>query len=544
MPQFLQHFPKPFLEDVVQGRCLPFVGAGLSLNARTPHGTTMPDWDKLGREASDSLPSYQYTTALESISAYCHEFSRAKLVEFLTNSLCINSAQPGTTHEAFCRLPFERVVTTNFDFLLEQTYATLNSYCLPLIAEEQLAVSFGQAGVRLLKLHGDLHHPNRLVATEDDYDAFLHRYPLLATHLSSLLIENTALFIGYSLDDPDFRQVWQIVKERLGQLRRPAYALQVNATSHVVARYERRGVKVINLLAPQSVTYAQALETAFRELYEYWTSEVWARSTSTEAEPQAELSLPFEARGRMCFFSVPTRYAAFYKSFVYPIAEKFGFAPVMAVDVIAPGDNIMAKTSALLEKSAIVVVDASTANTVFELGMLLSQRKTDQAVVVIAEKDAPLAFDVSKYPIIFRAPLLAEPDNSLLSELSVQFQKLSQEKASAFDEEPRRLVAKHEYRAAVIAAYTVLEHELYSSLDGRVPVADLSTKFSLRQRLLEADRLELLSTDQQNAIRAFAALRNRLVHSRDEVSPDKASVAVAQIQDIVTHIRKWCLTHS
>ena len=70
----------------------------------------------------------------------------------------------------------------------------------------------------LLKLHEDVHHPARLVLTEEDYDAFLDKYPLLATYLANPLITRTAVLVGgYSLDDPDFRQVWQVVGERLGK---------------------------------------------------------------------------------------------------------------------------------------------------------------------------------------------------------------------------------------------------------------------------------------------------------------------------------------
>ncbi len=187
MADYLSHFPVPFLEDMVQGRCLPFVGAGFSLNAKIPAGKKMLDWDGLGKKVAGTLPEYQYTTPLEALSAYAHEFSRVKLVEFLASSLLVTVIQPAKPHEQFCRLPFERVVTTNFDFLLEQAYAKLNKYCIPLISEDQLAVGDPQAGVRLLKLHGDLHHPNRLVVTEEDYDSFLGNLPLLATHLSSLL---------------------------------------------------------------------------------------------------------------------------------------------------------------------------------------------------------------------------------------------------------------------------------------------------------------------------------------------------------------------
>ncbi|BET58885.1 SIR2 family NAD-dependent protein deacylase [Geobacter sp. 60473] len=101
---------------------------------------------------------------------------------------------------------FELVVTTNLEFLLERGYAIAGKYCHPIIDENQLAIDSKGPKVSLLKLHGDIHHPNRLVVEEEDYDSFLDRYPLISTFLANLLISKTALFIGYSLDDPDFRQ--------------------------------------------------------------------------------------------------------------------------------------------------------------------------------------------------------------------------------------------------------------------------------------------------------------------------------------------------
>ena len=54
---------------------------------------------------------------------------------------------------------------------------------------------------------------------------FLPAIPLLATYLANQLITKTAVFVGYSLDDPDFRQIWHIVSDRLGRSRRMAYTL-------------------------------------------------------------------------------------------------------------------------------------------------------------------------------------------------------------------------------------------------------------------------------------------------------------------------------
>jgi SIR2-like domain len=67
------------------------------------------------------------------------------------------------------------------------------------------------------------------------------------TYLSNLLITKTPLFIGYSLDDPDFRQILALVGERLGKLRRQVYVLTYKASPHQRSRYERRKVRCVEL---------------------------------------------------------------------------------------------------------------------------------------------------------------------------------------------------------------------------------------------------------------------------------------------------------
>lgn len=541
MADYLIHFPEPFLEDMVQGRCLPFVGAGFSLNAKVPAGKTMLDWDGLGKKVAATLPEYQYTTPLEALSAYAHEFSRVKLVEFLASSLLVTAIQPAKPHEQFCRLPFERVVTTNFDFLLEQAYAKLNKYCIPLISEDQLAVGNPQAGVRLLKLHGDLHHPNRLVVTEEDYDSFLSNLPLLATHLSSLLIDHTALFIGYSLDDPDFRQIWSVVKDRLGGLRRPAYVLQVGAPSHVVSRYERRGVKVINLPKTSNRTYAETLESAFRELLDYWTSNLISLSTSTESEPQAELSLPPTAKSRLAFFSVPTRYAALYKSRVYPIAERYGFSPVMAAEVVAPGDNIMAKVYALIERSALVVADLSSPNTVLEVGMVISKEGLSKPLILIADDQTSVPFDLAQHLVIRRPRTLDDESSDFLKSLEGAFAVAFERLSPALEDEPSRLLTKKEFRAAVIAVFSLLEHELRQLFE-LYGLDAFAARSSLIMLLEFARSKEVISPEEFKETRQHATVRNKLAHARDDVPAQSARAIVRDTSRVISKVREANLT--
>src|SRR6266487_384457 len=198
----------------------------------------MPLWNDLGQQLAAEMPDYPYSGPLDAISAYEHEYGRVKLIERLADALLVDESQPGSVHKAFCSIPFDIVCTTNFDFLLERGYEITPRYCRVVIDEDQLSVNMRDAGVLLLKLHGDLHHPSRLEVSERDYDAFLPQFPLLATYLANLLITRTAVLVGYSLDDPDFRQVWHVVSERLGRSRRIAFAIVVDARPTDIARFE------------------------------------------------------------------------------------------------------------------------------------------------------------------------------------------------------------------------------------------------------------------------------------------------------------------
>ena len=153
----------------------------------------------------------------------------------------------------------------------------------------------------LLKFHGDIDHPDRMVATEEDYDKFLDQNPMLATYLSNLLITRTPLFIGYSLDDDDFRQIWQVIKSRLGKMTRQGYVIKVNCADTERSRYERRGVKVVNIEGDPK-DYPQILTKLFKEIKAYWDDNVKTYSDNTA---MSELAMPSVYHTRLCYFSVP-----------------------------------------------------------------------------------------------------------------------------------------------------------------------------------------------------------------------------------------------
>lgn len=546
MTKLLEHFPKPFLDDLVRGRCLPFVGAGFSLNAILPKGSKMPNWDELGRAVAESLSSYEYANGLEALSAFAHEYSRSKLIEKLFVELHTHDAQPGAAHRAFCKLPFDIVCTTNFDTLLEQAYRDRGQLCRSIVNEDQLGLESSIPSIRLLKLHGDLEHPSRLVVTEEDYDGFLQRNPLMATHIANLLISKTPLFVGYSLDDTDLRSIWQVIKDRLGKLRHPAYAIRVNESPHVISRFDRRGVRVINLPGTAK-DYGKILAQAFEELEAYVRENALRASTITKDEPLAELSLPKNAPSRLCFFSFPRAAASFYRSFIFPIAVQCGLAPVTTDDVAAADDSLLAITSALLDRAEFLVIDlgADGASSISS-DVIRASKSGKKRTLIIREVDVALPAALEDLSVIRRPRDPFDAAEQLQENIERWLVGNTAGIKASLEDEPRRLLEKSENRAAVIAAFTLLEvmfhnvsypskmrataiHAMMSSDMVQYSLPDL-----LEQWAAEAPN-NAVSSDE---LRRWRTVRNRAVHSNEHITASMAKKIVNGVYTIVRYARQ------
>ena len=535
MPKYLKHFPKPLLKDLVVGRWLPIVGAGFSRNAKVPDARKVPLWDELGNELAEELDDYAPNNAVDAISAFEHEYGRPKLIERLKETLLVSESRPGQAHAAFCSVPFDLVCTTNFDFLLEKQYEITGRQCTPIIDEDQLSVNFNDSGTSLLKLHGDLHHPHRLVATESDYDSFLDRFPLIATFLSSLLITRVAVFIGYSLDDPDFRQVWQVVRERLGKSRLVAYAIIVSPKQTDISRFERRGVKVISLPGKKE-DYGSIFFELFNELKEYWTENVISKSQVKQERPLNELALAKYSATRLCFFSIPTSMQAFYREHVFPIAEREGFVPITADDVLSPGDNWLAKVDAILKKSKLFVADISSTNTMFEAESAI-RRKSKEEILIISPDRGALPFDIGGLLTIFRPDIYARDSDteSLLNSISAWFNSASRRLKYDFQNEPQRLLDLKEYRSAVISAMSLLESTLKRKISlGGANFVDLDRRtFAMSNLLAASAKLEMIHKEEYELVRRWNSIRNEAVHSNKLINAREARTIVEGVYRIV-----------
>jgi hypothetical protein len=135
-----------------------------------------------------------------------------------------------------------RFVTTNWDPILERCLHVL----IPVIEDRDLAF-WDDRRRQVLKIHGCITRPYSIVATQSDYDNCINQNPLIFNKLKDLMATKTFLFIGYSMRDPDFREVWGTITKALGRFAKRAYALDPLATAENIDFWKGRGIDVYNV---------------------------------------------------------------------------------------------------------------------------------------------------------------------------------------------------------------------------------------------------------------------------------------------------------
>lgn len=201
---------------------LLWVGSGFSLYAGYPsggglveilhNGLTPSQREQLN--SNDPLPRYaeQYITL--------HNDRRNELTRELMR---VFTAAPKSlaTHELLTKVSFiDQIVTTNYDNLFEQAYGhrlhkVTHGKNIPLGEPNQ---------VTLYKVHGDFQDPDSIIIANKDFRGFFRKQDeLLWTSLKALMAKRHLVFVGYSLEDPNVKELFEELHATLGSQMHEAF---------------------------------------------------------------------------------------------------------------------------------------------------------------------------------------------------------------------------------------------------------------------------------------------------------------------------------
>ncbi len=220
-------------------KCVFFIGAGLSEEAG------LPSWLGLIKSCLDDLSTKTDAEYLTIAQAYSQKFGRAALEAKVTALTDTSNISPTDLHQSLSELGVSTWLTTNYDDLLERALHCPEQNVV--VEDRDLAREIPGAPI-IIKIHGDYRRPHTIILTRNDYFLSHQQSALIWDQVRILLTKQTFVFLGYSLQDPDFSQLQAQLVHRLGlDGLRPSYAVMFDVDEVRKEDLLSRKVKVIEL---------------------------------------------------------------------------------------------------------------------------------------------------------------------------------------------------------------------------------------------------------------------------------------------------------
>jgi hypothetical protein len=229
-----------YLKALASGQASVFIGAGLSV----PAGYV--DWKTLLRPLAEDVGlDVAKEHNLIRVAQYVINTAggRARVNQRIVTEFS-RAATRVPSHDILAQLPISTYWTTNFDSLVEEALRAAGRRPAVVHAQEQLTSREDDADATVYKMHGDKSRPDRCVLSMDDFEQFADTRGQFLELLRGSMVEQTFLFLGYSLNDPNIDLVLAHMRSRFGSDRREHFWLTKRTTradhlSDLEFHYER-----------------------------------------------------------------------------------------------------------------------------------------------------------------------------------------------------------------------------------------------------------------------------------------------------------------
>lgn len=216
-----------------------FVGAGISKLSETA-SLKLPVWSDLIEELKRELGDNGESDYLKIAQLYYLEFGEYSYYK-LIKSYFPEYIKPSEAHKLIFEINPHVVVTTNWDNILERAVEE-NAYFYDLVCSDRDLVK-SRLQNKLIKMHGDFKSHN-IVFKEDDYLNYKYNFPLMENYIKSLLSTHTVLFLGYSYNDINLKQISKWIQQH-STVRPPIYLAAHKANPTQVKYLENHGITTL-----------------------------------------------------------------------------------------------------------------------------------------------------------------------------------------------------------------------------------------------------------------------------------------------------------
>jgi hypothetical protein len=155
--------------------------------------------------------------------------------------------KPSDVHRYIAALPFNTILTTNWDNLLEQAFDQLHKPYVTVVHDPDISYT-REGATTLVKLRGSIEQPESLKISVDDLLKLEVEKPELLSFLARSADIKTLLFLGFDFADYEFRQLYDSLLGTSVSSKRQVVAVQSAPVAEEYADYWRhRDVEFVNV---------------------------------------------------------------------------------------------------------------------------------------------------------------------------------------------------------------------------------------------------------------------------------------------------------
>lgn len=211
-------WPEDLVDDIARRRVVIFLGAGISMNAKTKDGKQPKSWLQLLDEGAKLitpksrgvvkrlLKERDYLMACDVLK---RSLGADKYASFFTKEFLEPKFEHAPVHSSIFKLDSRIVATPNIDKIYE-TFAiheAKGSIKTKHFYDDDVADSIRRSNRLVLKVHGSIDSPAKMIFTRAEYAEARTKHAEFYSILDALLITHTFLFLGCGINDPDVRLV-------------------------------------------------------------------------------------------------------------------------------------------------------------------------------------------------------------------------------------------------------------------------------------------------------------------------------------------------
>lgn len=246
-----KRFPADLISSLASNRLRLFVGSGPACAAG------LPSWDGLVHDMAEAVRRENNRFSVKDLEAFLEKADQLDTAELFRETVGEHAyfrflreryrqdVRPSSAHRAIARLPATTVFTSNYDKLMEVALRLTNCTEPTVVIHPDQLNYVDEAEVKVIKLHGDIDHPNSIVLTRSDYASYGRRHQDFVQVFQASVNSWTLLFVGFGLRDPNFQRIYRDARNLCDSTNRQSYAIMAHTNLVDRELWHKEGLTIL-----------------------------------------------------------------------------------------------------------------------------------------------------------------------------------------------------------------------------------------------------------------------------------------------------------